>query len=37
LRNEFNRENRTGTSQSLFHAALGKEKLKVNPVTGKTF
>ena len=37
LRNEFNRENRTGTGQSLFHAALGKEKLKVNPFTGKTF
>lgn len=37
LRNEFNRENRTDTSQSLFHADLGKEKLKVNPFTGKTF
>ena len=37
LRNEFNRENRTDISQSLFHAALGKEKLEVNPVTGKTF
>ena len=37
LRNEFNRENRTDTSQSLFHADLGKEKLEVNPVTGKTF
>lgn len=37
LRNEFNRENITDTSQSLFHAALGKEKLEVNPVTGKTF
>ena len=37
LRNEFNRENKTDTSQSLFHAALGKEKLEVNPFTGKTF
>lgn len=37
LRNRFNRENETDTSQSLFHAALGKEKLEVNPFTGKTF
>lgn len=37
LRNQFNRENKTDTSQSLFHAALGKEKLEVNPFTGKTF
>lgn len=36
LRNEFNRENRTGTEQSLFHAAKGKES-SVNPNTGETY
>lgn len=36
LRNEFNRENRTGISQSLFHAALGVEGA-VNPITKETY
>lgn len=36
LRNEFNRENRTDTSQSLFHAEEGKEGA-VNPRTGATY
>lgn len=38
LRNEFNRENRTDASQSLFHAALGVENIEndVNPVTRRT-
>lgn len=36
LRNEFNRENRTDISQSLFHAALGVEGA-VNPITRETY
>lgn len=36
LRNEFNRENRTDISQSLFHAKEGKEG-RVNPITGETY
>lgn len=36
LRNEFNRENVTDTSQSLFHAETGAENLKINPITGET-
>lgn len=36
LRNEFNRENRTDISQSLFHAETGAENLKINPITGET-
>ena len=36
LRNEFNRENRTDTSQSLFHAEEGVEGA-INPRTGATY
>ena len=36
LRNEFNRNNRTDESQSLFHAAKGKEG-DVNPLTMQTY
>ena len=36
LRNQFNRENETDTSQSLFHAEKGKEGT-VNPMTGETY
>ena len=36
LRNEFNRENRTDTSQSLFHAEEGIEGA-INPRTGATY
>jgi phage tail tape-measure protein len=36
LRNQFNRENETDTSQSLFHAEKGKEGA-VNPMTMETY
>lgn len=36
LRNTFNRENRTDTSQSLFHAKEGTKQYKLNPFNGET-